>query len=325
MVTTTDVTPTCPVVGRQATRTSAPVLWLGALVALLATVASATGLFSSGGPGERTLTTVRGGTADIYGIGVYRLDTVFSGAGQRGTDLVTLALGVPLLAVCLALYRRGSLRAALLLLGAFAYFLYVYANLALGYAYTSWFLAYVALSAASLFAVILLMRSIDLSGLSAEVLGSLPRRGPAAFMFVSGLVVLVVWLQPIVGALVSGDAPARMDSYTTMPTFALDLAVIAPALFISGVTMLRGRPLGYLVAFPLLGIIMLLGPAIVAQTVSQSGAGIHLSPGEAIGPVVGFLVVCAWAIWVMVSILRKLPRSARGVSPATAEQLAQGD
>jgi hypothetical protein len=297
-------------------RSSAAVLWLGALVAALAVVATTAGLFGSGGGGGRAFTTVRGGSADLYGIGLYELDTVFSGAGQRGTDLVTLALGVPLLIVCLVFYRRGSLRAGLLLVGAFAYFLYVYSSLALGYAFNSLFLVYVAVFAASLYGLILLLRSIDLTALPADTLAGLPRRGPAAFMFVSAAVVLVVWLQPVAAALASGDAPARMDSYTTAMTYALDLAVIAPALFISGGLLLRRRPLGYLVGFPLLGIILLLGPAIAVQTISQARAGIEFSAGEAIGPVVGFLLVCAWAVWVVVSVLRGLPRRTEEVRPA---------
>jgi len=106
-------------------RKSPVVPLLGAIVAVLALVATATGLLGSGGPGERTFVTTRGATVHLYGTGLYKLDTVFSAAGQRGTDLITLALGVPLLVVCLVLYWRGSLRAGLLLVGAFAYFLYV--------------------------------------------------------------------------------------------------------------------------------------------------------------------------------------------------------
>jgi len=295
----------------RAMKTSKLVLWLGALVVLLTVAATTIGLLASGGAGGRAFTTVRGTAATIYGLGLYKYDTVFSGAGQRGTDLVTLALGVPLLVVCLAFYDRGSLRAGWLLAGGFAYILYVYASLALGYAFNSLFLVYVALFSASLYGLIVLLRSIDLAALPGDVLARLPRRGPAAFMFFSGVVVLFVWLQPVATALLHGDAPARMDSYTTTMTYALDLAVIAPALFISGGLMLRGRPLGYLLGFPMLGIILLLGPSIAAQTVSQTRAGIELTPGEAVGPVAGFLVVCVWAIWVIVSVLRVLPRAGR--------------
>ena len=300
-------------------RASPSVLWLGAAVAVLAVVATAVGLLSTGGAGERTVTTGRGVTVHLYGAGLYKLDTVFSGAGQRGTDVITLALGVPLLVVCLVLYRRGSLRAGLLLVGVLAYFLYVYVSLALGYAFNQLFLVYVAVFAASFYGLILLLREFDLGALPAATLARLPRRGPAAFMCFSGAVVLVVWLQPVLTALLNGDAPARTDGYTTAMTFALDLAVVAPALFVCGTLLLRGRPLGYLLSFPLLGIIMLLGPAIAAQTVSQVHAGVSLTPGEQVGPVVGFLLVCAWAIWVIVSILRRLPGAARPVGPEPAD------
>ena len=304
----------------QAMTTSKLVMWLGALVVVLTLAATTSGLLASGGDGASAFTTVRGTAAEIYGHGLYEYDTVFSGAGQRGTDLITLALGVPFLVACLAFYRRGSLRAGLLLVGGFSYILYVYSSLALGYAFNSLFLVYVALFSASLYALILLLRSIDLTALSGETLARMPRRGPAAFMVFSGAVVLIAWLQPVVSALLSGDAPARMDSYTTAVTYALDLAIIAPALFISGWLMLRRRPFGYLVAFTLLGIILLLGPSIAAQTVSQTRAGIELTPGEAVGPVAGFLVVCAWAIWVIVSILRALPRTDGAAEGGTRRQ-----
>ena len=286
---------------------STAVSWLGVIVAVLAIAATAAGLLASGGAGERPFTTLQGATVHLYGSGLYKLDTVFTGAGQRGTDVVTLAFGVPLLIACLVFYRRGSLRAALLLVGAFSYFLYVYASLALGYAFNPLFLIYVALFAASLYGLVLLLRDIHLEALPEKTVAALPRRGPVAFMVFSGIVVLVVWLQPVVAALASGGAPARTDGYTTAMTYALDLAVITPALFICAWLLLRGRPLGYLLSFPLIGIIMLLGPAIAAQTVSQVHAGVTLTPGEQVGPVVGFLVVCAWAIWVAVSILRRLP------------------
>jgi hypothetical protein len=134
--------------------------------------------------------------------------------------------------------------------------------------------------------------------------------------------VLFVWLQPVVSALLSREAPARMDSYTTAVTYALDLAVIAPALFISGGLIHRRRPLGYLIGFPLLGIILLLGPAIAAQTVSQTRAGVELTPGEAVGPVAGFLVVCLWAVWVTVSVLRQLPSDGLGDATDPVEAAA---
>ncbi|MBE9171522.1 hypothetical protein IQ238_29940 [Pleurocapsales cyanobacterium LEGE 06147] len=88
---------------------------------------------------------------EIYGRGLYRYDTLFIGAGNRGTDAVTLFLGIPLLIFCIWLYRRGSLRGALLLIGTLVYFLYVYGSYALAIAYNNFFFVYIILFSASLY------------------------------------------------------------------------------------------------------------------------------------------------------------------------------
>ncbi|ACZ43442.1 hypothetical protein Tter_2553 [Thermobaculum terrenum ATCC BAA-798] len=115
-------------------RVSGAVVGLSLLVALLAAVATAIGLLWQGEGRSYLYETLRGQTAEIHGRGLYRYDTLFQGAGNMGTDLTSL-LGIPLLLASLTLYRRGSLRGGLLLLGALIYFLYVYASYALNVAY----------------------------------------------------------------------------------------------------------------------------------------------------------------------------------------------
>ena len=75
-----------------------------------------------------SFTTVRGEVVDLFGAGIYRYDSVFSGAGNRGTDVVTLVIALPLLVMSVLGCRRGSLRWQLVLTGALAYFLYVCAR-----------------------------------------------------------------------------------------------------------------------------------------------------------------------------------------------------
>ena len=167
---------------------------LSLLIVVLALVAAGTGLFSGGGGGPSSFTTLRGETVQLYGQGLYRHDTLLIGSGFRGQDAVTLAVGVPLLVVSSLLYRRGSLRGGLLVTGTLAYFLYAYASMAFGAAYNELFLLYVTLFSASLFAFVLAFASIDPKVLASRVSGGLPRRATAAFLFVVGLVLAAVWL-----------------------------------------------------------------------------------------------------------------------------------
>lgn len=70
---------------------------------------------------------------------------------------------------------------------------------------------------------------------------------------------------------------------------------------------LRRSALGHLIEAALLGIIVLLGPNFVAQTISQLRAGVEFSAGEAVGPVAGLGLVAGFGVWVFALILRRLP------------------
>lgn len=302
-----------PLVSEPSDALAAPsrvVVWLSGLVALLAASATLVGIFSSGGPGQLAFRTVRGETAQVLGHGIYRYDTLFNGAINRGNDVVTLVIGIPLLVACLILYRRGALRGRLLLTGILAFFAYSYANMSLGTAYNDLYLVYVALFSASLFALVLTLRSIDLQVLASRFSTSLPRRGPTIFLFAAGTITALLWLSDTVGSLLQGDAPKHLDSYTTMVTYSLDLAIITPACLAAGALTLHRNPLGYLMAFPLMGIIVMLVPGIIASTASQLAAGVTLTTGEIVGPVAGFVILGVIAVWLLVVILREIAETA---------------
>jgi hypothetical protein len=70
---------------------------------------------------------------------------------------------------------------------------------------------------------------------------------------------------------------------------------------------LRRKPLGYVMAFSMLVLEIMLAPMIAAQTISQLRAGISFTPGEIIGPITGFAVLGVSALWVYVALLRRIP------------------
>jgi len=283
---------------------SQAVIWLSALIAVLAAVACLAGLFWQGGDGPETATSVRREGVELYGEGLYRFDTVFIAAGSRGTDVVTLALGVPLLVIAAVLYRRGSVRGGLLLVGALAYFLYVYASRSLGNAYNGFFLVYIALFSASLFAFLLTVVSVDCRAVSARLAADRPRRGLAGFLFASGVVTAVVWLQPVLSALVRHEAPKYLDTYTTTVTDVLDLGVIVPTLVVAAALILRREAMGYVLASVMLVLLLLVAATIIVGTVFQVAADVSFTAGEIVGPIAGFLVLGAIGIVLLARLLR---------------------
>ena len=189
----------------------------------------------------------------------------------------------------------------LLLSGAVAWFLYVYLTMAVGSAFNQLFLVYVALFSIALWMLGLVITNLNVVRLAGQV-HSLPRTGLAVLMLVSGVATAMIWLVPILGAQLAGDAPARLDSYTTVVTTAIDAAVITPAAIVAGILILRRSAVGYLMAFPLVILESMLAPMIAAQTISQVLAGVSFQPGELVGPVVGFVMLAAAAIWVLVTV-----------------------
>lgn len=281
-----------------------PVAVLSVAVAVLAAVSAGLGLFERSAGTEFTFTTLRGQAAQIYGQGLYRFDTVFFGAGFKGQDAVVLFFAVPALLISLVLFLRGSLSGHLLLLGAHTYLLYVYASMALGAAYNKLFLVYVAIFGAALFAFIQLFESFDLHQIPVRSAEALPSQSLGIFMLLAGLVTVGVWGGQLVAALVKGTAPDRMDTYTTMVTYAIDLAVITPSCFLCAFLVFRSQPLGYLIAVPLLSVIIFLAPQIILSTLFQRSAGVPFTTGEMVGPVSGFVVLGLVAGWLLVSIAR---------------------
>ena len=284
------------------------VVWLAGLTGVLALVVAGVGVLLGGDADPLAAASIRGEAVELYGSGLYEFDTVFHGANNRSTDLVTLVLGLPLLAISLRGVLQGSTRGRLVLLGVLGFFVYGSASYALGaVAYNDMFLVYVAYFSASLFAFVVTFAS--LANARRHVI-DLPRRGPGVFMLISGVMVLLIWLMDPIGGLLAGGPPRGLESYTTLFTHALDMAVIAPAAVAAGVMILKRKWMGYVTAFSLLILEAMLMPIITLGTIFQVELGVAFTPAEVVGPIAGFSLLAVAAIWMIVAVLREMSEKA---------------
>jgi len=285
---------------------------LALLIGLSAVAASLVGLLPGDGA-SRTVTSIRGEGVTLHGRGLYRYDTVFIAEGSRGTDAVTVVLGVPLLVVATLLaYRRGSRRAGLLA-GALTYFLYVYASRALSNAFNPLFLLYIVVFSASLFGVLLVVIALNRAGLDEGLAGRAPHRGLVWFLTACGLLTAIVWLAPLTDALVTGSPPQLLDTYTTSVTDVLDLGLIVPTLFVAAALVRRRAVLGYVLAATLIVLLVLIAATIVEGTVLQLSARMSFTPEQVVGPIAGFLVLAVIGLVLLVRLLRAVEPDASGV------------
>jgi hypothetical protein len=285
-------------------KTSKSLTWLCVLVGLLALVASAAGLFWKDGGTHFPFTTLNGQEVQMYGEGLYRNDTIFTAATFIGTDAVTILVCIPFLIIAFLLHRRRSLRGGFLLIGVLSFFLYNGASLAFGAAYNQFFLVYIALFTASLFAFILAYNSIDYLTLPSRISAGMPHRGLSVFFLVTGVALLFIWLSDVVIALIEGHAPSLLASYTTMVTYVLDIGVIVPALLVTQHLIRRRSPLGYPLASTLLVLCTIIGVAVTAQTAVQTSLGVVLPPAQLAVMVGSFILMGLFAVWLLVLLLR---------------------
>lgn len=253
------------------------IVWCVVLVFVLALLAASAGFFWQI-PGEPfEFLTLRGEKVTIFGSGLYRYDSISMVAQAQANDLVTLALGLPLLLVSSWLSWRGSLRGRLLLAGTMAYFLYTYMAYAFLAAYNPFFLVYVALFTLSLFGFILVMMSFDLNSLKEHFSERLPRRYISGLMFFAGAFLLLAWLGRIVPALLQGVPPYGLESYTTLVIQVMDLGLIVPLTILSGILLLQRRPWGYLLSSVAVMKFLSMGIAVSAMAVNETLSGVDIS------------------------------------------------
>lgn len=282
--------------------------WLVPIVLVLALVQAGAGLLlrPSDAPGAFEFTTVRGQEVQITGSGLYAWDSIFFSAVFRGMDIVTLLIGIPLLAVAFWRWRRGSLRAGLMLSGTLTYFVYIGASLTFSAAFNQLFLVYVALLACSLYGFLFALTSIPPDELIRRLGDRAPRKGLAGFLAVAGIGTLGLWLSELIGPLLDGAPPDNLGPYTTMFTHGFDMAVITPAAVITAVYVWQREPVGYLLAMPLVILCVFNGVIVIVSTISQTLVGITFEPGVYIGLIGSWVLLGGWAVWVGSRFFRAL-------------------
>jgi hypothetical protein len=225
-----------------------------ALIAVLAIIASASGLFMNG---------------------LYKNDTKSGAAQEQGNDLITLILCVPLLAVSTYYAAKGSLRGRLIWTGMVFYFLYVYGMMSFMSAYNQLFLVYVAAFSLSLYTFAYSVLTLDVNAVKQSMAGA-PVKAAAGFMFLIAIGVSAMWLAMIVPPLMAGERPAALETYTTLVVQALDLGVIVPMSLITGVLLLQKKAWGYALASLIFVKGITLGTAVLSMALFMSLNGVEV-------------------------------------------------
>jgi len=275
--------------------------WLIPIIFVLTLFAAGMGLFCQTPGAPYAYTNHRGEAVMLNGHGLYFYDTVSSAAQMQGNDLITLVVGLPLLAISTWLAFRGSLRGRLLLTGTLGFILYTYMSMSTLTSFNALFVVYITLFTLSMYAFILSMMSFDLNDLPKHFSENLPRGWIVGLMFVVAGFFALAWLGRIFAASQPDTVPA-LENTTTMVIQFMDLGLIAPAAVLAGILLLRRSAWGYLLASIMLTKGATLGLAVSTMAINMARQGVP----DSLAIMIPFLVITAATVVMTVIMLKNV-------------------
>lgn len=233
---------------------------------------------------------------------LYKHDTVSITAQMMGQDLITLIIGIPILLLSLYLVSKDSLKGNLIWMGTIFYFLYSYASMSFATSYNELFLVYVVLFSLSLYTFVYGLLSLNIKTIKRSIVPGKTTKIAGMFLIFSGAMLALMWVKMIIDSLLTGTAPAAMETYTTLVIQAMDIGIVFPATLIAGVLILKGKEWGYALVSILLMKASLLGTAILSMILFMVQNGV----GVALGQVVFFATVTIAGIIIATAFYSKI-------------------
>jgi len=229
----------------------------------------------------------------------------------RGTDLATLFLAVPILAIGVWAASRGSAAGRLAVVAGLLYLVYNYAIFAFSVAMNPLTAVHIAIFGLSLWSLALAGRAA-VEG-TEDVVERLNRRTAGGLLVGVGAMFGLLWLGQIAAVATTGVLPPDLikAGISTNPVYALDLAFFLPLCALAGIGLVR-RNGAAAFAFPMLVWVALMGAGVVGGFVLMAAAGDQVAV-----PIVVAISGLSVASSVLAALALTRPESVTGLARPT--------
>jgi hypothetical protein len=219
-------------------------------------------------------------------------------------DIASLAIVSPIWLILVILALRGSLRAYLLWVGVLTFTVYNYVIYTFSIPFGPLFLLWVAVFGLSLFALIGGVTAIDHKKVKGAFTCNRTTTVAAWFLIITAILFYFLWLSEDIPALLTGATPKSVIDMDlpTNPVHILDLGFFLPAVSITGVMLLKKKPLAYtltpggLVFLVLTGVPILITPVVQTFREEEAAWGMVGPIGILSVLLIGLLVWILWTI-----------------------------
>lgn len=278
---------------------------LAGLIALLSLIASGTGIISTWfiEGGTEPYESVRGNTVTLFGHGIYAHMTEMVALQGAAQDLITFFIAVPALLLTGFRMKSPDFKRLILFTGVVAYFAITYTIYLFMAYYNALFLVYVALAGLSVNLLVRLLVECFGYSFNTKTIQAPFAKTNARILMTVAVVMALLWLSSVMPPLLDGTLyPAILEHFTTLVVQGIDLALLLPWAFLSGLWLLRGLRAGFVFAHVYLVFLVGLMTALSAKIIAVGLAGEPVLPAIAILPV--FMLL---ALFGVVRFLRATP------------------
>jgi hypothetical protein len=244
--------------------------------------------------------------AGLFWPATYARETSYSRTGGYASDLVDLALVVPVLLISGIKGYRGSIPARLVWLGTLGYLLYNFVIYAFGVHFNALFLVYCATLSLCLYATIFSLPFIPLEEIAETCAPRAPRNTTAIVFLLLAAPTAAFDLRDDIVAILAGRIPQEIIDANMPVNFVhvLDLGFLLPALCITAFLQFRRKPAGYALAPIFLTLLAIMSVELVSIMAVMGRAGFGMSL-----PMIIFFAVLAVGftllLWFYLSVTKK--------------------
>jgi hypothetical protein len=226
----------------------------------------------------------------------------------RGTAVVVLVVGVPVLTASVVGSARGSARAFVVWLGTLGYLLYQAVLFCFATPLNNLFLCYVAYLSLAVWSIVFLLRGTDVAAFGRRLSPQVPSRSIAGYALAVVVLNTAAWLSGIVPAVFSSHPRAILidSGLLTNAVYIQDLAIWLPLLATAAVAAWRHQVWGQLITAAMLALFVL---ESISISVDQ-WFGSHADPStSSMAMVPAFAVVGLVTAVPLAALLRNLDRA----------------
>lgn len=219
-------------------------------------------------------------------------------------DIANLSIVSPLWLILAALALRGSMRAYLLWLGTLIFTIYNYVIYTFSIPFGPLFLLWVAVLGMCLYALIGGITAADHKIVESAFASRRTTQVMARFLIITAVLFGFLWLSEDIPALLSNTRPQSLVDLglPTNPIHILDLSFFIPAVFATGVMLIKGKPLAFTLAPSFLVFLILTGIPILTTPIVQTARGEAAAWGV-VAPIGSLtIVLLASLIWLLTTI-----------------------